>query len=209
MNAFVRWFDEPLRASVLVGRVPIPATIVGDANRMVRGVTTLAPGHHDAFAFCEVDDAAERIAASAASIVVVTQRSGATPRTRQTLLVAEDPRAWFIAAIDAVLPGAARPAEPALGVDPAARVHPLAIIASGAAIGADVEIGARTRVGPGAVVYAGCRIGADCCIGAGTTIGVGAPTIRGSGNECRLPQSAADALTPTPPAWGAGWRICG
>ena len=93
------------------------------------------------------------------------------PAPEQTLIVVADPRAWFIHAVDALLPGSARPREPAVGAHASASVHADAEVSPSAAIGERVVIGPGTRVGPGAVIYADCTIGANCCIGPGAVIG--------------------------------------
>jgi UDP-3-O-[3-hydroxymyristoyl] glucosamine N-acyltransferase len=171
MDPFVRPLTEALTVAALCARVPLGVSIAGNATRIVRGIAALGPGSRDALSFCESASAGERIAASASAVVVVPPGVDARPAAGQTLLVVDDPRAWFIAAVDALLPGAARPDDPDIGVDATARVGPDAHVARGAAIGASVVIGARTRIAAGAVVYAGCEIGTDCHVGPGTVIG--------------------------------------
>ena len=171
MNGFVRAFPEPVSAATVVERVGLPAVLQGDPARVAAGIAPLGPGQAGALSFCDAVDARDRVAASPSSVVITAAGSGARPRAGQTLIEVEDPRAWFVLAVVALLPGTGRPPAPAPGVHPCARVDASAEVAPSAAIGEGVAIGARTLVGPGAVVYADSTIGADCCIGPNAVIG--------------------------------------
>ena len=169
MSAFIRPLDQAISVRTLVERVPGAAGIVGDPDREVQGLGALLPGHRGALTFCDAADAQGRLGSSQCSVIAVA--APAQPTRTQTLLVVDDPRAWFIRAVDLLLPDSARPREPAPGVHPSARVQADAVISASAAIGEGVFIGRGTRVGPGAVIYAGCTIGANCSIGPGAVIG--------------------------------------
>jgi UDP-3-O-[3-hydroxymyristoyl] glucosamine N-acyltransferase len=54
-----------------------------------------------------------------------------------------------------------------------AGVHPSAVVAADAHLGADVELGPGAVIAAQAVIGAGCRIGANAVIGAGVAIGAG------------------------------------
>jgi len=169
MNEFIRPLPRAMSVRAVLDLVPGASAIAGDPQRIVCGVGALSPGHRDALAFCDARDAPERVAASAASVIAVPFPM--QPGPAQTLVVVDDPRVWFIQAVEALLPESSRPAEPAVGTHATARVHADAVVSPAAAIGEGVSIGAGTRVGPGAVIYAGCTIGAGCSIGPGTVIG--------------------------------------
>ena len=169
MSTFIRPLDHAISVRTLVERVPGAAGIVGDPDREMQGLGALLPGHRGALTFCDATDAQDRLGSSQSSVIAVA--APAQPTRTQTLLVVDDPRAWFIRAVDLLLPDTARPREPAPGVHPSARVQADAVISASAAIGEGVFIGRGTRVGPGAVVYAGCTIGANCSIGPGAVIG--------------------------------------
>jgi UDP-3-O-[3-hydroxymyristoyl] glucosamine N-acyltransferase len=169
MSEFIKPLERSISVRMLVDRVARGATILGDPARQVDGVGALLPGHPRALTFCDAADAQCRLALSAASVVAVA--APLQPAPEQTLIVVADPRAWFIHAVDALLPGSARPREPAVGVHASASVHADAEVSPSAAIGERVVIGPGTRVGPGAVIYADCTIGANCCIGPGAVIG--------------------------------------
>jgi UDP-3-O-[3-hydroxymyristoyl] glucosamine N-acyltransferase len=160
-----------LSAADLVARVPGTARIAGDPKRTIRGIASLSEGQADTLSFCDAGDTANRVAASHVSVVVVSSKDAAAPRADQSLIVVDDPREWFIMAVETLLPNAARPADPLVGVDPSARVHADAEISPSAAIGANVTIGSGTRICRGATIYADCDIGANCCIGPGAVVG--------------------------------------
>ena len=169
MSAFIKPLERSISVRMLVDRVAPGATILGDPARQVDGVGALLPGHPRTLTFCDAADAQRRLALSAASVVAVA--APLQPAPEQTLIIVADPRAWFIHAVDALLPGSARPREPAVGAHASASVHADAEVSPSAAIGERVVIGPGTRVGPGAVIYADCTIGANCCIGPGAVIG--------------------------------------
>jgi UDP-3-O-[3-hydroxymyristoyl] glucosamine N-acyltransferase len=169
MSAFIKPLERSISVRTLVDRVARGATILGDPARQVDGVGALLPGHPRTLTFCDAADAQRRLALTAASVVAVA--APLQPAPEQTLIVVADPRAWFIHAVDVLLPGSARPREPAVGVHASASVHADAEVSPSAAIGERVIIGPGTRVGPGAVIYADCTIGANCCIGPGAVIG--------------------------------------
>jgi UDP-3-O-[3-hydroxymyristoyl] glucosamine N-acyltransferase len=171
MGAFFRKLPEPVTVDALVARIPVTATVVGRGDRPIHGIAPLGPGHDDALSFCDPGGTAERVRASPSAVVIVAPTAGMQPGAAQTLIVVDDPRAWFIQAVDALLPAVGRPAEPNVGVHRDADVHSEAQIADSAAIGDAVRIGAGTRIGPGAVIYTGSVIGANCVIGPGTAIG--------------------------------------
>jgi len=166
-------FNKPLERAIsvrsLVDSVACGAAILGDPERQVDGLGAILPGHPRTLTFCDAADAQHRLALSAASAIAVA--APLQPAPDQTLIVVDDPRAWFIRAVDVLLPGSARPREPEVGVHASANVHADAFVSPAAAVGARVVIGPGTRVGPGAVIYSDCTIGANCCIGPGAVIG--------------------------------------
>jgi UDP-3-O-[3-hydroxymyristoyl] glucosamine N-acyltransferase len=169
MSEFIRPLHQPTSARALVAGIAGVARIVGDPDRPVLGLGALSPGHPNTLTFCDAADAQDRLAASSASVIAVS--APLKPAKEQTLIIVDDARAWFIRAVDFLLPGSSRPREPDIGVHPRARIHANAQVSSAAAVGEGVSIAAGTRVGPGAVIFADCTIGANCCIGPGAVIG--------------------------------------
>jgi UDP-3-O-[3-hydroxymyristoyl] glucosamine N-acyltransferase len=168
-STFIRPLHRVISVRALVERLPGTVEIVGDPEREVQGLGALLPGHRGALTFCDAADAKDRLSSSQSSIIAVAAPS--QPLPDQTLLVVDDPRAWFIRAVAVLLPDSGQPREPSPGVHPSARVQADAVISESAAVGEGVSIGRGTRVGPGAVIYAGCTIGANCSIGPGAVIG--------------------------------------
>jgi UDP-3-O-[3-hydroxymyristoyl] glucosamine N-acyltransferase len=160
-----------MTAAELAQRLPEPSEIAGDGARPIRGIAGMSSAAIGALSFCDSAQWEGALAATDASVVIVAAECAATPRIDQTFLRVGDARACFIAAVDLLLPGVARPHEPAPGIDPRAHFDATAEVSTLAAIGAGVSIGAGTRVGPGAVIYEGCMIGAQCVIGPNAVIG--------------------------------------
>jgi UDP-3-O-[3-hydroxymyristoyl] glucosamine N-acyltransferase len=169
MKGFLRSLVRATTVRDIVAGLAGPARIVGEADRRVAGVGALLPGYPDTLAFCDAEDARDRLAASQASVILA--RGFCQPGPAQTFIMVDDPRVSFIHAVERLLPGSGRPREPAVGIHPGARVDADAEVSPGAAIGDEVAIGAGTRIGSGAVIYAGCTIGAHCSIGPGTVVG--------------------------------------
>ena len=169
MNAFARELLQPTSAREVRERLA-DATLVGNPDRPIRAIGALSSQAADVLAFCDAPATHERIAGSPASVVVVP-KSSAAPDSARTLIGVDDVRAAFIDLVDALLPGSARPLDPAPGIAPRANVDASAAVSPLACIGANVQIGARTRIAPGAIVYDDTWIGADCVVGANAVIG--------------------------------------
>ena len=189
--AFFRRLARPISAHDLATAVGA-SSVEGESGRLVRGIGSLAADAAGVLAFCDATNAADRLALTRAGIVIVPRDVAARPRPDQTFIRVADVRAAFIDAVEHLLPGSARPADPRPGIGASARVDPTASVAETACIGDDVAIGARTRVAPGAVVYADTRIGDDCVIGPNAVIGwVGlAYHDRGDGRRSFFPHLA-------------------
>lgn len=171
MSVFVRALNAPVTAAALAPRLGSGAVIEGDPARTATGITGIGPGAPHTLAFCDLPPVAERVARSPCAVIIVASGADAVPRPDQTLIRLADPRQGFIDAVEALLPGSARPRAPAAGIHPDAVVARDADIAPTAAIGARVVVGARACVGPGAVIYHDCILGDDVCIGPNAVVG--------------------------------------
>ncbi len=170
--AFTRRLAAPATARELAVAVGEPrAEIVGDAEVRADGVASLAAAPAHALTFCDRADAHAALAASAAAIVVVPRHAEMPARAGRAYLVVADVRAAFIALVERLWPGSARPPSPASGIAADAVVDATARVAATAIVGSGARIGARTVVDAGAIVYAGASIGADCTIGPHAVIG--------------------------------------
>ena len=170
MTAFARALPMPTTARAIAAAVGA-AAIIGDADRDVRRIGSLDSTAEDVLAFCDADGASDRIAVTAASVVLVRGVAHAPPAGGPTLIAVADVRAAFIDIVQHLLPGGERPVDPPPGIAATAAVADSESIAPSACIGAGVVVGARSRIGPGAVVYADSEIGSDCVVGPNAVVG--------------------------------------
>jgi UDP-3-O-[3-hydroxymyristoyl] glucosamine N-acyltransferase len=166
---FARSLPAACSAAMLQERLG-GAMLIGDGATPFDRVAALSPSAPHALTFCDDAGAADALAGTSASVVIVRQDVSRTPRSGQAFIAVDDVRAAFIDAVAWLLPGAARPAAP-VGIDQRARIDPTASVSPAAFIGADVTIGARTCVDPGAVLYDDVHVGCDCVIGPQAVIG--------------------------------------
>ena len=142
---------------VLGGRV-----VQGSAKWVVGGVNSSALASARDLIFAE--DAASTTEALASNAGAVVLRAGAveTYPKGKCIVVASQPRLWFVRA--------ARLLMPAL---PATGVHPTAVVGADTELGEEVTIGPCAVVGENAVIGAGTRIEAGVIVGQGVRIGEG------------------------------------
>ena len=147
-------------------------------ERRVMGIATLDYACPGDLVFLQNPKHAVLFASTRAGICLTTERFARDAPADVTVLVTPKPYEAFIAATQALYPGAMRPSSlfEASGVAPGAFVHPSARLESGvtvdpaAVIGPRAEIGAGTIVGAAAVIGPDVRIGRDCAIGPSATI---------------------------------------
>lgn len=139
-------------------------TIRGDAGVLLNGAASLEQARAGQLGFLLNRRFIEQARSSSASALIVPELLN-DPLPQPCLAVA-NPHAAFARALALLHP------EP----QPAAGIHPGAIVA------ADCVIDATARIGPGCVVETGARIGARCMIGPNCVIGAGARL----GEDCRL-----------------------
>jgi len=139
----------------------LAATIAGEAQRCIDAVAPLesaGPSHLTFLANVRYRNA---VAATRAGAVVLTAADHATLQPATSVVVCEQPYAWFAFAAQVLNPAA----QCTPGIDPTARIDP------SAKIGAEVWIGPAAVVEAGADVGAGCRIEASSYVGPGVQIG--------------------------------------
>ncbi|MGO4550316.1 UDP-3-O-(3-hydroxymyristoyl)glucosamine N-acyltransferase [Lysobacter sp. 2RAF19] len=135
--------------------------VAGDAQCVVRGVSTLANGRPDSLGFLANPRYRAQLSTSQAGVVVM--RAEDAEGFAGTALIARDPYAAFarISALFEPVP------QVAPGVHPTAVVDGSAIVDPSAHIGPHVVVGARSRVEAGATLGPGCIVGEDCVVGEG------------------------------------------
>jgi UDP-3-O-[3-hydroxymyristoyl] glucosamine N-acyltransferase len=170
-------------ASRLGGRV------AGDPRTVIRQVGSLEQAGAGEITFLtSIKHKAKLAATQAAAVIVSAQTEKLTARPR---IVCDDPYAYYARVSQIFNPLTLQ----------APGVHPSAVVAPGARLGARVSIGAGCVVGEGAsigddsclyprvVVYPGCSIGARCILQAGAVIGSdGFGNARHEGRWIKIPQ---------------------
>src|SRR5947208_3270387 len=84
-NTFVRRLSSETTAGVVATLLPA-CRVKGDPERPIAGVGSLASTSEHLLAFCDAADAAERLAATGAAVVIVSSSAALAPRADQTLL---------------------------------------------------------------------------------------------------------------------------
>jgi UDP-3-O-[3-hydroxymyristoyl] glucosamine N-acyltransferase len=170
-------------ASRLGGRV------AGDARTLIRQVASLENAGAGEIAFLTSAKHKAKLAATQAAAVIVSAE--AEKLTARPRIVCDDPYAYYARVSQIFNPRTLQ--EPG--------VHPSAVVAPGARLGARVSIGPGCVVGAGAsigddsclyprvVIYPGCSIGARCILQAGAVIGSdGFGNARYEGRWIKIPQ---------------------
>jgi len=148
---------EAMRVRELAER--LGATFEGDGDKELSGVAPLESAGAVELAFVGNRKAAQQAQASAAGCLIVPIEFP-NPGGR-TLIRAAEPRTVFARAVSRL--------HPAPAITPG--IHPTALIAEGAELGAGVAIGPQVSVGEGTRIGAGSSIGAGCAIGRRVTLG--------------------------------------
>jgi UDP-3-O-[3-hydroxymyristoyl] glucosamine N-acyltransferase len=170
-------------ASRLGGRV------AGDAATVIRQVASLEEAGAGQIAFLMgAKHRAKLVATRAAAVILSPAEENLTTRPR---IVCDNPYAYY-ARVSQIF-------NPLVVQEPG--VHPSAVVASDARLGARVSIGAGCVIGAGVsigddtclyprvVVYPGCSIGARCIVQAGAVIGAdGFGNAREAGRWIKIPQ---------------------
>jgi UDP-3-O-[3-hydroxymyristoyl] glucosamine N-acyltransferase len=156
----------PLSVGEIAARVR--GAVVGDASRLIDGVSTPEEGDSRDLVFIGSPRHLERAAAAGAALVGVDV---ALPSGLTAIRVA-DPAQAMAQVIDWLFP----PRRNVEGISPAAFIDPSASIGANvgigpfACIGADVRIGDGTEIHPSATIGRGTTVGRDCVIHAGVHI---------------------------------------
>jgi len=161
-SSFPYRLTRPVVLRDLLAQVPPPLDLVGDDGIEISSVAPLDLGVSGSLVFSRFKgaDSVARVLNSKASVAVCAEPMKPVPG--RTFLHVEDPRGWFIDALEVLLEDA-----PRQGIDPRAQ------IADGASIGANVSVGPGTVIEDGASVSENCVIGSHCFIGAAATLDAG------------------------------------
>jgi UDP-3-O-[3-hydroxymyristoyl] glucosamine N-acyltransferase len=139
--------------------------VVGDGGLTVQAARTLKEAQTGDITFVEDEKHLPHLAASLAAVAVVGTGTEAPPG--KTLVRVPDPLMAFAVLVEK-LHGLPPPAE--TGIDPAARVHPTAVIGPGATVGPFACVGEGTVLGARCRLHAGVMVGRFCKLGDDVTI---------------------------------------
>lgn len=160
------------RSGFPVSSIPSIAGIPRAEGLMVEGVGWLNYPRAGFLTFCDREHAMEQARPAEGALILVPDgmaEAAAKAFPGAKLLVAEDPRAAFIDAIEylqrqqQILPSSLLPPQPA--------VSPTAIIAAGARVEAGVQVDDGVRVGDGAIVREGTWLKRGVVVGEGSVVG--------------------------------------
>jgi UDP-3-O-[3-hydroxymyristoyl] glucosamine N-acyltransferase len=160
----------------------LAASIQGSADIRIDGLAPLASAGAGDLAFLANPRYRNDALTTRAGAVVLSPAGAAdlasAGQALPTLVVVDQPYAWFAYAAQVLHPAA--PAVP--GIAGSASVAPSAQVDTTACIEAGVFVGERARIGAGVLIGAGAVVGADAVIGAGTRLHPRAVVLDG----CRL-----------------------
>ncbi|MEM1411665.1 MAG: UDP-3-O-(3-hydroxymyristoyl)glucosamine N-acyltransferase [Pseudomonadota bacterium] len=148
-------------------------TLVGDGERTIVGVNTLADAGPDQLTFLANRGYAEQLSHTKAGAVIL--RADDADACPVDHLIAKDP---YLAYARVAARFDRRPT-PAAGVHASATVHPDATLAPDVAVGPGAMVAAGVRIdsgciiGPGCIVFEDARLGEGCRLVANVTIGHG------------------------------------
>lgn len=143
----------------------LSAHVLGDENRALHGVASLARATRDQLSFVLATKHLSQAQRSQAGALLTTADLAAKLDGRNCLVMT-NPHVGFAQAIDLFHPEASTPPG----------IHPTAVVDPGADLGEDVVIGPHAVVGAGTHIGTGTRIGAGSWIGHDVKIG----------EDCRL-----------------------
>jgi UDP-3-O-[3-hydroxymyristoyl] glucosamine N-acyltransferase len=148
----------------------LSARVLGDGAFTVERIVHPADAENDSdLAVAMSREAVSALATSKAQAAIVSEKSGKSYDHLKAVIVAAQERVALSKLTALFDRGPARTP----GIHPSAVIAPDAQIGAGASIGPFVVVGARSRIGPNSIVLANVSIGADVTIGADSLIYAG------------------------------------
>jgi len=135
----------------------LAATIEGDPQRTIDAVAPLESAGPSHLTFLANPRYRNAVATTGAGAIVLTNADRASLQPRASVVLCEQPYAWFAFAAQVLSPRVERTPQ----IDPGAHIDPSA------------KVGANVWIGPGVVIEANAEIGDGCWIEAGTYLGRG------------------------------------
>jgi UDP-3-O-[3-hydroxymyristoyl] glucosamine N-acyltransferase len=137
----------------------VGGTVRGDANTLIGGVAGVAEAGASQITWLASDKYLSELRTSRAGAVLVAEDFGETP---MPAILVPDPALAF----SAVLERFAMPVpRPPVGVHPTALVAETAVLGAGTAVGPNVVIGEGAKIGERTVLHAGVFVGSETVVG--------------------------------------------
>jgi UDP-3-O-[3-hydroxymyristoyl] glucosamine N-acyltransferase len=156
-----------MTATVTLGELAehLGAELVGDAERRVGGAASLEAAGPDDVSFLARRSYLPYLADTRAAAVIVAREMGELSERPESaaLLWVDDAHLALAAALSLLYPEE----------EPAAEIHPTAVLGHGVELGVGVAVGPHSVIGSGVRLADDVRIGAGCVIGEGCRVGAG------------------------------------
>lgn len=136
------------------------ASVQGDANRPISGVSSLAGATHADLSYYGGSRRGINPTQTQAGAIICQEKDRDVLPPEAVLIFVSDPQSAFVDVLDWLFP----PTKPEPSIDPSAIVHEQAILAD------DVTIGPGVVIGP-CVISSGAHIGPGCVLEKGVVIG--------------------------------------
>ncbi len=162
-STFPRKLPQPISVVRLVEMVGDAVVADNVENKEVLSIASPSEAEDGSLVFCNKTDESQAqkvIQDTKATVIVAAVKVPVRPG--QGLIVAEDPLAWFIRALNIVFKDTSD-----------AAIHPSVSIDSRSRVGNRVEIGMGTAIDRDCQIGDNCRIGSHCYLGPGTVLGDG------------------------------------
>ena len=159
-SSFPKNVTTPMAVEVLIARIGGVLSLFGDKEMIISSVASPHEGEERSMIFCNGATAQviQGVVDSTRASIIVTGIE-VNIRPDQTLIVVEDPLAWYIKALSILFC-----TDVSTGIDPFARISPTAFLGKG------IAVGAGSWVGDGCRISGGCSIGVNCYLGAGSIL---------------------------------------
>src|SRR5688572_23226424 len=180
----------PLTLGEIVAR--LGGRVAGEPQTLIRQVGSLEHAAAGEITFLAQPRHRDKLAASRAAAVILAAES--EPLTALPRIVCDNPYAYFARVSQLFNPLVGQPpgVHPAAVVAPSARLGARVSIGAGCVVGESVSIGDDSCLYPRVVVYAGCSLGARCIVHSGAVIGADGFGIAAEGGRwLKIPQIGA------------------
>jgi UDP-3-O-[3-hydroxymyristoyl] glucosamine N-acyltransferase len=142
----------------------VGGAVEGDTGRLITGANTVENAGENDLAFAANRKALEAAELSRAGCLLAPPSFG--PRPTAAVILVADPRAAFAKALESIYPRKRLPP----GIHPSAVIAPSALLGANCHIAAHVFVGENTSIGDDCEIEPGCTIGGHVAIGNGSVL---------------------------------------